>query len=175
MKFLGSFTCADELFKPLFYLHCYLVMIKDGRNQTCSEICSSVNAGVPSVDEWNSLNLTYLHESCAQENIDSPEDIKNIGEDACEFIVPMEYNFVESITWLKFQDFAEQRNLHQAYYFCKNDDLTLVNLKIGTLKEARDFCSEVYTPKIFHNRTMTKLLEDLVIRAESINPGECLI
>ena len=87
LEFLGRFICADELFKPLLYLHCYLVMSKDGRNQTCSEICSSVNAGVPSVDEWNSLNLTYLHESCPKESKDSPEDTKNIGEDACEFTV----------------------------------------------------------------------------------------
>ena len=95
MKTIGYFTCTDKMYRSLLYLSCYQVIIKVW-DKSCSEICLSVSAKNPSSDEWNSLNLTYLHESCPQKNTDRPGDTRNIGEVACEFTVPMEYNFAES-------------------------------------------------------------------------------
>ena len=61
--------------------------------------------------------------------------------------------------------------LHRAYFFCKDDELTQANMKIGTLEEARKTCAHLYTPDICHNKTEATLLEELIIQAEIINPG----
>ena len=61
--------------------------------------------------------------------------------------------------------------LHRAYFVCKDDELTQANIKIGTFEEARKTCADLYTPDICHNKTEATLLEDLIIRAEILNPG----
>ena len=84
------------------------------------------------------------------------------------------HNFQQRKTFssrVKFQDFTEQRMLHRAYFFCKDDKLTQANMKIGTLEVARKTCADLYTPDICHNKTEAKLLEDMIIRAEILNPG----
>ena len=71
----------------------------------------------------------------------------------------------------KFLDTTEQRTLHRAYFFCKGDKLTQMNMKLGTLEDAKNNCAQIYTPKICNNETEASLLEDLIIRAEIQNPG----
>ena len=65
----------------------------------------------------------------------------------------------------------QERILHQAYYFCKDDNLSEATIKFGTFEEARRTCTKIYTPKICHNET--NLLEDLIMKAEDLNPGKC--
>ena len=76
---------------------------------------------------------------------------------------------------LKFSDTTEQNTLHRAYYFCKGDQLTQTNMKLGTLDDAKKNCTQIYTPKICHNETEASVLQELIIRAEILNPGKCFI
>ena len=48
-------------------------------------------------------------------------------------------------------------------------------MKLGTLEDAKNICAEIYTPKICHNETEASMLEELIIRAEVLNPEKCLI
>ena len=80
----------------------------------------------------------------------------------------MKFSF---LSILKFLDTTEQRTIHRAYFFCKGDLLTQTNMKLGTLEDAKNICGQIYTPKICYNQTEASMLEDLIIRAEVLNPG----
>ena len=49
---------------------------------TCTEICSNENAIIPNYDQWNTLNISRLFDSCEDWN--------------CDFTIKSKYDFIKS-------------------------------------------------------------------------------
>ena len=67
----------------------------------------------------------------------------------------------------QFTDMTLEQRLNQGFYFCANDLINVSNLKQGTLTHAQNDCSrsQIMTPDICHNTTITDTIIDVVREA----------
>ena len=63
------------------------------------------------------------------------------------------------------KNYQDLNQTNIGYYFCKDDDITLDNLKLGSYLNALEHC-EIKTPKICSNDTLRDVLNYIVTQRE---------
>ena len=152
MRFFRNFTCNDQLnfYQPLLYLSCYRWITRYGPAKpkpSCSNVCSSVKAKSASFDDWNSLNLSFLHESCKEENTKvNKEPLKKLTtpgnmtrthqyhhdlvHKTCDFTVSIDYDFTKSI-WHADDRPISNLTWKSSFYPRLNDLVVICDLKFS--------------------------------------------
>ena len=136
MLFFQNYICNDvfSIFQPLVYLSCYRLIKRDGIENTrpsCLELCSSQKTKIVSYKEWNSLNSSYLQETCEVENsnLTGPATMK---KKTCDFTVALEYDFIKS-TWQSHGSQIDDLTWKSSFYPRLNDLVVICDLRVSLM------------------------------------------
>ena len=140
MLFFQNYICNDvfSFFEPLVYLSCYRLIERDGPENTrpsCLELCSSQKTKIVSYNEWNSLNSSYLQETCEvkNSNLTGPAAMK---EKTCDFTVSLEYDFYKS-TWHSHDSQVDDLTWRSSFYPRLNDLVVICDLRVSLMPNYR--------------------------------------
>ena len=54
----------------------------------------------------------------------------------------------------------------KSLYFCSDDEVTIENVKVGTLRSAEEYCEKILTPRVCDDRILAEKIRNVTLKAQ---------
>ena len=131
----GGFTCErsiDTFGQRFILVNCFHTVLRTEpsmKQEPCSELCSTVDAVIPSYQDFQTLNLSRLVDLCEDEyNTQSGPDSKSSPE-SCDYAISTSFNFTD-LTWKSDGQSLDNVTWKSFAYPKFNDILVICGMKL---------------------------------------------